>query len=68
MHVPSVFGQKKYPFPGMIRLSLGFEPHDELRSRIIGALDSTVLTGYEQFNATSSSRLPTWHQGLKSAP
>jgi len=40
MHVPTVFGQEKYPFPGMLRLSVGFEPHQELRSCIIGALDS----------------------------
>ena len=40
MHVPTVFGQEKYPFPGMLRLSVGFEPYQELRSCIIGALDS----------------------------
>lgn len=40
MHVPTVFGQEKYPYPAMIRLSVGFEPYDELRSCIMGALDS----------------------------
>jgi hypothetical protein len=40
MHVPTVFGQEKYPFPGMLRLSVGPELYQELRSCIIGALDS----------------------------
>jgi cystathionine beta-lyase/cystathionine gamma-synthase len=30
----------KYPEPGMIRLSVGFEDYNELESTIIKALDS----------------------------
>ena len=40
LHVPTVFGMEKYPYPGMIRLSVGFEPYEELRDCVISALDS----------------------------
>jgi len=40
LHVPTLFGQDKYPFPGMLRLSVGFEPYEGLRECIISALDS----------------------------
>ena len=40
IHVPTVFGEKKYPFPGMIRLSIGFERYEDIERAIFRALDS----------------------------
>jgi cystathionine beta-lyase/cystathionine gamma-synthase len=40
LHVPTVFGDKKYPYSGMIRLSVGFEPYEELEQVIRQALDA----------------------------
>ena len=39
LHVSSTFGEDKYPHPGMIRLSVGIEPYDQLKESIISALD-----------------------------
>ncbi|MBK8884308.1 MAG: PLP-dependent transferase [Bacteroidales bacterium] len=39
MPVEAVWG-KKYPEPGMLRLSLGFEEYDELEDTVAAALDS----------------------------
>ncbi len=39
LHVPSTFGQDKYPHPGMIRLSVGIEPYDQIKEYILSALD-----------------------------
>ena len=40
LHVPTVFGEEKYPFPGMIRFSVGFEPYHEIEKSVISALDA----------------------------
>jgi len=40
MHVPSNFGAEKYPYPGMMRLSVGFEPYEELESATLAALNA----------------------------
>ena len=40
LHVPSTFGEDKYPYPGMIRLSIGIEPYDKLKECLLSALDS----------------------------
>jgi cystathionine gamma-lyase/methionine-gamma-lyase len=40
MPVESVWGVK-YPEPGMIRLSIGFENYNELEKTILEALDKT---------------------------
>jgi len=42
LHVETVFGADRFPFPGMLRLSLGFEPYEELEKSIISALDAVV--------------------------
>jgi cystathionine beta-lyase/cystathionine gamma-synthase len=42
IHVPTVFGEERYPFPGMIRLSVGFEPYEEIEKSVIHALDGIV--------------------------
>lgn len=39
IHVPTVFGEEKYPFPGMIRFSVGFEPYEEIETSVMHALD-----------------------------
>jgi cystathionine beta-lyase/cystathionine gamma-synthase len=40
MHVPSTFGADKYPYPGMLRLSVGFEPYAELEAHVLAALSA----------------------------
>jgi len=37
-HVPSTFGIDKYPYPGMMRLSVGFEPYEELEEAVLKGL------------------------------
>lgn len=39
LHVSTVWGKKRFPYPGMIRLSVGFEPYDQLESGVLRALD-----------------------------
>ena len=39
LHVSTVWGEKRFPYPGMIRLSVGFEPYDQLESGVLRALD-----------------------------
>jgi cystathionine beta-lyase/cystathionine gamma-synthase len=39
LHVETVFGKDRYPNSGLLRLSVGFEPYDELESTILRALD-----------------------------
>lgn len=39
LHVSTVWGTKRFPYPGMIRLSVGFEPYDQLESGVLRALD-----------------------------
>jgi cystathionine beta-lyase/cystathionine gamma-synthase len=40
-HVPSTFGAERFPYPGMMRLSVGFEPYEELESAMLGGLAAT---------------------------
>lgn len=40
MHVPSNFGAEKYPYPGMMRVSIGFEPYEELEAAVLAALSA----------------------------
>jgi cystathionine beta-lyase/cystathionine gamma-synthase len=42
LHVSTAFGKDKYPSQGMIRLSVGFEPYEELEKSILSALDAVV--------------------------
>ncbi len=37
-HVPSTFGADRFPYPGMLRLSVGFEPYDELEAAVRSGL------------------------------
>ena len=39
LHVPTTFSEDKYPYPGMIRLSVGIEPYDQLKNCILSALE-----------------------------
>jgi cystathionine beta-lyase/cystathionine gamma-synthase len=38
LHVATVFGEARYPFPGMFRFSAGFEPFEELEGAVRKAL------------------------------
>lgn len=40
LHVATVFGEEKYPFPGMIRMSIGFERYEDIESAVLRALDA----------------------------
>lgn len=40
LHVETVFGKDRYPNRGLLRLSVGFEPYEELESTILRALDN----------------------------
>jgi len=39
IHVPTVFTQERFPFPGMLRLSVGFTDFEEVQRSIFTALD-----------------------------
>jgi cystathionine beta-lyase/cystathionine gamma-synthase len=39
IHVPTVFTEERFPYPGMIRMSLGFEPYQPLEACILDALE-----------------------------
>jgi cystathionine beta-lyase/cystathionine gamma-synthase len=39
IHVPTVFTQERFPQMGMFRLSVGFEPYEELERSVLTALD-----------------------------
>jgi cystathionine beta-lyase/cystathionine gamma-synthase len=39
LHVSTVFGEDKYPYPGMLRLSIGVEPYNQIETAILNALD-----------------------------
>ena len=39
LHVSTVWGEERFPHTGMIRLSVGFEPYDQLESGVLRALD-----------------------------
>jgi cystathionine beta-lyase/cystathionine gamma-synthase len=40
LHVESNFGAEKYPYPGMLRLSVGFEPYEDLEAHVRAALNA----------------------------
>ena len=39
LHVSTVWGEERFPHPGMVRVSVGFEPYDQLESGVLRALD-----------------------------
>jgi cystathionine beta-lyase/cystathionine gamma-synthase len=40
LHVATVFGEERYPFPGMIRMSIGFERYEDIERAVLRALDA----------------------------
>jgi cystathionine beta-lyase/cystathionine gamma-synthase len=40
IHVPTVFTPERFPYPGMFRFSVGFEPYEELEASVLKALDA----------------------------
>ena len=42
LHVATVFGEDRFPFPGMIRFSAGFEPYEVLGKSVLNALDAIL--------------------------
>lgn len=42
LHVATVWGEERFPYPGMLRISVGFEPYEELADGVIQALDQIV--------------------------
>ena len=40
LHAATVWGEARFPHPGMIRLSVGFEPYPPLEAAILAALDA----------------------------
>jgi len=40
IHVPTVFTEERFPFPGMIRLSVGFESYQTLEASVLKALEA----------------------------
>ncbi len=40
IHVPAVFGADRFPYPGMIRFSVGFEPYEPLEEHVLQALET----------------------------
>lgn len=42
LHVATVWGEEWFPYPGMVRISVGFEPYDELESGVLRALDEVA--------------------------
>ena len=40
IHVPTVFSSDRFPFPGMIRFSVGFESYQTLEEHVMKALDT----------------------------
>lgn len=39
IYVPTVFGEDRFPYPGMLRFSVGFEPYEPLEACIRAALE-----------------------------
>jgi cystathionine beta-lyase/cystathionine gamma-synthase len=39
LHVATVWGEERFPYPGMLRISVGFEPYERLAARVMQALD-----------------------------
>lgn len=42
LHVATVWGEERFPYPGMVRISVGFEPYDDLESGVLRALDEVA--------------------------
>ena len=42
LHVATVWGEERFPYPGMVRISVGFEPYEQLESGVLGALDEVA--------------------------
>ena len=42
LHVATVWGEQRFPYPGMVRISVGFEPYDELEAGVLQALDKVA--------------------------
>ena len=42
LHVATVWGEHRFPYPGMLRISVGFEPYDELVAGVLQALDEVA--------------------------
>ena len=42
LHVSTVWGEERFPYPGMIRLSVGFEPYEKLEKGIVDGLNSLL--------------------------
>ncbi|MBD3304913.1 hypothetical protein GF339_00990, partial [candidate division KSB3 bacterium] len=40
IHVPTVFTSERFPYPGMIRFSVGFEPYETLEQAVLTALEA----------------------------
>ena len=42
LHVATVWGEGRFPYPGMVRVSVGFEPYERLESGVLQALDEVT--------------------------
>lgn len=42
LHAATVWGEERFPYPGMLRISVGFEPYEELETGVVTALDTLV--------------------------
>ena len=42
LHVATVWGEHRFPYPGMLRISVGFEPYDQLEAGVLRALDEVA--------------------------
>ena len=42
LHVATVWGEERFPYPGMVRISVGFEPYELLESGVLRALDEVA--------------------------
>ena len=45
LHVATVWGEERFPYPGMLRISVGFEPYGELEAGVLEALDKVAGVG-----------------------
>ena len=42
LHVATVWGEERFPYPGMVRISVGFEPYEQLVLGVLSALDEVA--------------------------
>lgn len=42
IHVPTVFTAERFPFPGMIRFSVGYEAYEKLERNVLRALEALI--------------------------